>query len=98
MGLQDDDLQAEEWNRTIRAVAKLTSLVKQFPWIINLFKKLPLGMLQRLAPDLARILQLHQVSNLWKNGTSTLFTWQLGWHFRSMMAGYALTRHPVLEY
>ncbi|KAL8745009.1 MAG: hypothetical protein Q9190_002823 [Brigantiaea leucoxantha] len=60
MGLQDDDLQAEEWNRTIRAVAKLTSLVKQFPWIINLFKKLPLGMLQRLAPDLARILQLHQ--------------------------------------
>ena len=56
---------SEEWGRTIRAVAGLTPLVKQFPWLIDIVKSIPLAVATRIMPpDLARVSQFHYVSNL----------------------------------
>ncbi|KAL8788585.1 MAG: hypothetical protein Q9195_007229 [Heterodermia aff. obscurata] len=51
---------AADWKRTIKAVAILTPLVKQFTWIIPLALKLPLTPLRWLVPDLARIVALRK--------------------------------------
>lgn len=61
LGLLQDDTKADEWKRTIQAVAVLTPLIKQFTWIIPLALKLPLRPLQMLVPDLARIVALRRV-------------------------------------
>ena len=63
MGLQSDERRAEEWYRTIRAIAKLTPLLKQFPWVIDVFQNLPVGAVYSIMPDLARVLQLRRVSS-----------------------------------
>jgi len=62
LGLIEEDHKAHEWKRTIKAVAILTPLIKQFTWIIPLALKLPLGPLEMVVPDLARIVALHGVS------------------------------------
>ncbi|KAI4251245.1 MAG: hypothetical protein LQ352_004970 [Teloschistes flavicans] len=49
---------ASEWLRTIKAIAGLTPLVKQFTWIIPIALKLPLAPLRAVVPDLARIVAL----------------------------------------
>lgn len=59
--LVDDD-KAVGWKRTIRAIAILTPLAKQFPWIIPLALKSPIAPLQMMVPDLARIVKLRRVS------------------------------------
>lgn len=61
LDLMDEDQKADEWKRTIKAVAILTPLIKQFTWIIPLALKLPLGPLRLVVPDLARIVALHRV-------------------------------------
>ena len=58
--LSDDD-KAVNWKKTIRAVAMLTPLVKQFTWIIPAALKLPLCPLEMVVPDLARIVKLRRV-------------------------------------
>lgn len=63
-----DDQRALEWQRTIKAVATLTPLAKQFPWLIPLALKCPLRPLQKIVPDLARIVKARRVST----GTSLL--------------------------
>ena len=60
-GLIEEDQKAYEWKRTIKAVAILTPLIKQFTWITPMALKLPLGSLRLVAPDLARIAALHRV-------------------------------------
>lgn len=60
LDLLKEDKKAEEWKRTIKAVAVLTPLIKQFTWIIPLALKLPLRPLQMVVPDLARIVALHR--------------------------------------
>lgn len=60
-GLLIEDRKAAEWKRTIKAVAILTPLIKQFTWIIPMALKLPLASLQLVVPDLARIVSLHHV-------------------------------------
>ena len=62
--LLESDLKADEWKRTIKAVAILTPLIKQFTWIIPLALKLPLGPLRIVVPDLARIVELHRVGTI----------------------------------
>lgn len=52
---------ASEWLRTIKAIAGLTPLVKQFTWIIPIALKLPLAPLRAVVPDLARIVALRMV-------------------------------------
>ena len=61
LGLLQEDGKAEDWKRTVNAVAVLTPLIKQFTWIIPLALKLPLRPLQTAVPDLARIVALHRV-------------------------------------
>lgn len=61
MDLQSDERRAEEWHRTIRTVAKLTPFAKQFPWVIDVVRNLPVGPFKMIMPDMARLLQLHHV-------------------------------------
>ncbi|GAP93176.1 putative cytochrome P450 [Rosellinia necatrix] len=62
-GLLLDDQAAVEWQRTIKAVAILTPLAKQFPWVIPLALKCPLRPLQLIVPDLARIVKARRDLN-----------------------------------
>lgn len=64
LDLLKQDKKADEWKRTIKAVAVLTPLIKQFTWIIPLALKLPLRPLQMVVPDLARIVALHRVGTI----------------------------------
>lgn len=61
MDLLGDEQRSKNWQRTIKAIAILTPLVKQFTWIIPVALKLPLGPLRMILPDLARIVALHRV-------------------------------------
>ena len=61
--LLESDQAATNWQKTIKAVAILTPLVKQFTWIIPLALMFPLGPLRMVVPDLARIVALHRVGN-----------------------------------
>ncbi|KAL8732133.1 MAG: hypothetical protein Q9181_004048 [Wetmoreana brouardii] len=85
LDLLKEDQRANEWKRTIKAVAVLTPLIKQFTWIIPLALKLPLGPLRMAVPDLARIVALHRdmhkqankairdsQSNSWEGGHDSL--------------------------
>ncbi|CAD6568443.1 MAG: hypothetical protein ASARMPRED_001717 [Alectoria sarmentosa] len=60
LDLLQEDAKADEWKRTIKAVAVLTPLIKQFTWIIPLALRLPLSPLQMVVPDLARIVALRR--------------------------------------
>lgn len=71
LALLQEDKRADNWKRTIKAVAVLTPLIKQFTWIIPLALKLPLSPLQMVVPDLARIIALHRVGTEF----SDCFTW-----------------------
>ena len=62
LNLLKEDRKADDWRRTIMAVAILTPLIKQFTWIIPLALKIPLRPLQLVVPDLARIVALRRVS------------------------------------
>ena len=62
--LLENSKAAADWKRTIKAVAVLTPLVKQFNWIIPLALKLPLTPLRWLLPDLARIVALRKVGEI----------------------------------
>ena len=59
--IQNNERRAEEWNRTMRTVTKVTPFVKQFPWIINIALKLPIGLVHSIMPNLTGVLQLHHV-------------------------------------
>ena len=63
LNLLKSDQAATNWQKTIKAVATLTPLVKQFPWIIPVALKCPLGLLQVMVPGLARIVPLRRVGN-----------------------------------
>ena len=63
LDLLKDDRKAKEWKKTIKAIAILTPLIKQFTWIIPLALRIPLRLLRLAVPDLARIVALRQVSS-----------------------------------
>ncbi|MCJ1438985.1 hypothetical protein MMC27_008375 [Xylographa pallens] len=52
--------EATEWKHTIGAIAGLTPLIKQFPWILPLARRLPLLFWQFVLPELGRALVLHK--------------------------------------
>jgi hypothetical protein len=56
---------AQDWRRSMRAVAQATPFCKQFPWLNAKLLKLPAwfldSLLGRLQPDLARLLTIHKV-------------------------------------
>lgn len=61
--LLKNEQKASNWQSTIKAVAILTPLARQFTWIIPLALKLPMRPLNFALPDLARIVKLHRVCN-----------------------------------
>ncbi|KAL9042704.1 MAG: hypothetical protein Q9180_000406 [Flavoplaca navasiana] len=62
--LLSNEQAAAEWLRTVKAIAGLTPLVKQYTWIIPLALKLPLAPLRAIVPDLARIVALRKITRL----------------------------------
>ena len=61
MDLLGDEVRSKNWQQTIKAIAMLTPLIKQFTWIIPVALKLPLAPLRLTVPGLARIVALHRV-------------------------------------
>ena len=61
MGLQKDRHHAGNWNQSIRAVASMTPIAKQFPWIISWTQRVPIKIVRLFLPRLARLLQFHRV-------------------------------------
>jgi hypothetical protein len=59
-------LDAEEngldWQQTISALAFLTPIVKQAPWLIPAALKFPVGFWMSVCPTLGRIVRLNRVS------------------------------------
>ena len=60
--LENED-DAKAWQQTIAALAFLTPLVKQAPWLIPLALKLSTGLWMTIAPTLGRVIKLHRVSD-----------------------------------
>ncbi|CAG8949922.1 hypothetical protein HYFRA_00004252 [Hymenoscyphus fraxineus] len=60
LDLLKNEQKAINWQKTIKAVALLTPLARQFTWIIPFALKLPLRPLQFVVPDIARIVALHR--------------------------------------
>jgi len=60
--LLGDEQRATNWMKTIKAVAMVTPLVKQYSWIMPFALKFPLWPLRVVLPDLSRIVQLRRVS------------------------------------
>lgn len=61
-GYLEDYKAAKEWHDTIAAIAKMTTLLKQFPWLLGIAMKMPVSVIELLSPALARLLKLHSVS------------------------------------
>ncbi|RAL64506.1 hypothetical protein DID88_001981 [Monilinia fructigena] len=57
--LQRNPEDAKLWHETIGAVSTLTPLIKQFPWLIPVAKKLPSVMVDFFSPTLGRLLRYH---------------------------------------
>jgi len=64
LNLLQDERKALEWQKTIAAVALLTPICKQIPWLIPMALKLPVGFWMSIAPPLGRIVRLNRVSGL----------------------------------
>ena len=62
MNLLEDPQRARDWRTTISAIAGLTPLIKQFPWLIPVVKRMPRLYLERVVQRLARLLSLQAVS------------------------------------
>ena len=60
--LLKDEKKAKDWQKTIAAVALLTAIVKQAPWLIPIALKLSVGFWMTIAPPLGRIVRLNRVS------------------------------------
>ncbi|KAL8885902.1 MAG: hypothetical protein Q9215_006310 [Flavoplaca cf. flavocitrina] len=55
---------ASNWKMTINAIASLTPLIKQFPWIIPVVRRIPGWFLRATLPKLERLLSLQARINL----------------------------------
>lgn len=60
-GYQKNEKDAEEWASTIEAVAALTPLIKQFPFLLGLVDYIPLSFVKALNPTFGRLLSLQKV-------------------------------------
>lgn len=70
MDLLGDEVRSRNWHQTIKAIAILTPLIKQFPWIIPVALKLPLVLLRMTVPRLARIVALRR--DLYRQANSAI--------------------------
>lgn len=61
MNLLSDGDKARAWSETVSAVATSTPFAKQFPWFIPMARKLPMWILERMTPEVSRLLKLRMV-------------------------------------
>ena len=87
--------EAREWKNTIGAISGLTPLIKQFPWLIPMARRLPLIIWTVLLPDLARALLLHRASHLFLS-LSFFNTWLPGVLQFALILAPPRTRKSVL--
>ncbi|KAL9082972.1 MAG: hypothetical protein Q9159_006073 [Coniocarpon cinnabarinum] len=59
-GFQNDAQERHQWHETMKAVATMTNVIKQFPWAIKFAFTIPLSWIMRVYPELGRLL-------LWQN-------------------------------
>lgn len=62
--LLKDVERAREWQKTVAAIAFLTPICKQAPWLIPIALKLSVGFWMMIAPSLGRIVRLNRVTNI----------------------------------
>ena len=62
MNLLEDPGLARQWKATISAIASMTPLFKQFPWLHSVVDLVPKSILRRYLPKFARIQSLRAVS------------------------------------
>ncbi|KAL8808403.1 MAG: hypothetical protein Q9200_004294 [Gallowayella weberi] len=60
MGVQNDQSRAKTWVEAIKGISKTTPVAKQFPWLLSLGQKIPLGFIRRMNPAMAEVLQIHK--------------------------------------
>lgn len=59
--LQMNEQSARKWWLTLKAVSKMTPTAKQFPWLLSLGQKVPLGLIRVLKPEMAGLLEIQEV-------------------------------------
>ena len=64
MGLQRDEEGARRWWATLETTSTMTPLVKQFPSFLALGKAVPIKLIRWLKPEMAGLLEIHEVSPL----------------------------------
>lgn len=74
MNLLEDSEIASNWKLTINAIASLTPLIKQFPWIIPVVRRIPGWFLRTILPKLERLLSLQEVGALSRSIPACLST------------------------
>ncbi|KAF2235442.1 cytochrome P450 [Viridothelium virens] len=60
LDLLQNEREAKRWREAISALAMLTPLVRQFPWLIPTAIKLPIPFWNLIYPALGRVVQLHR--------------------------------------
>lgn len=78
MGLQRDGKRAMKWWRTLEEVSKTVPMAKQFPWMLGLGQKVPLGLIRKLKPEMAGLLEIHKVRQPTEQGLSCVVWYQTG--------------------
>ena len=61
MGLLKDENKARAWAETVDSVATGTPFAKQFTWFIPMSIKLSMWVLERLTPEVSRLVKLRRV-------------------------------------
>jgi len=59
-GYQHDKEKAEEFRRIADAIALVTPIMKQFPWLMEFGWSIPISLIRPILPDLAGLLELHK--------------------------------------
>ncbi|KAL8800654.1 MAG: hypothetical protein Q9182_005024 [Xanthomendoza sp. 2 TL-2023] len=60
MGVQNEVSRAKTWVEAIKGISKTTPVAKQFPALLSFGQKIPLGVIRRVNPAMAQVLQIHK--------------------------------------
>lgn len=74
LNLLKNEERARDWQKTIAAIALLTAIVKQAPWLIPAALQLSVGFWMAIAPPLGHIVRLNRVSRYQDQNSSSKFS------------------------
>ncbi|KAI1322849.1 cytochrome P450 [Xylariaceae sp. FL0255] len=58
-GLLGNEAKTRDWHESIRALAMAIPVARQFTWVIPLSLMMPLGLIKKLSPKMARVTGMH---------------------------------------